>query len=76
MLETLSLAEEDCLAANVEENDYTILTGDDLEWELELFNGAVGKRVAFIENQVRLCSPSTSRFTHSADTDKLILCMC
>lgn len=74
MLDTLSSAEEDCLAANVEENDYTLLTGDDLRWELELFKGAVGKRVAFVENQVGLPFSVEDRRCHVREM--LIISMC
>lgn len=51
-LEEVSRAEEECRAANVEENDYTVFTGQDLAFELELVVQAVGKKIAFIENQV------------------------
>ena len=48
-------AEDDCVAANVEdENDYTIFTHRDLVFELELVVAALAKKIAFIENQVRL----------------------
>lgn len=40
------------MAANVEENDYTVFTGQDLAFELELVVQAVGKKIAFIDNQV------------------------
>lgn len=51
-LEELDLA---CREANVEENDHTVFTLDDLEFELELVTTSVSKKAAFIENQVRLC---------------------
>ena len=41
-----------CLEANVEENDYTVVTLEDLEWELELVAGGLKKKIAFIENSV------------------------
>jgi hypothetical protein len=44
-------AEADCLAANVEENDYTIFTCQDLEFELELVKQGIAKKIAFIDNQ-------------------------
>jgi hypothetical protein len=53
----VSGAEEECGAANVEENDYTVFTGQDLAFELELVVQAVGKKIAFIDNQVR-CRPA------------------
>ena len=37
----------------MEENDYTVLTFDDLEHELELAEAEVRKKIAFVENQVR-----------------------
>jgi len=36
----------------VEENDYTVFTCQDLEFELELVVHAVGKKIVFIDNQV------------------------
>jgi hypothetical protein len=41
-----------CLEAKVEENDYTVLTFDDLEYELELAESNIRKKIAFVENQV------------------------
>lgn len=49
-LEELDLA---CREANVEENDHTVFTLDDLVFELELITTSVFKKAAFIENQVR-----------------------
>jgi hypothetical protein len=51
-LEGLVSAEDECTKANVEENDYTVLRAEDLRWELELIQKSLGKRVAFIENQI------------------------
>lgn len=45
------MAEAECLAANVEENDYTIFTCQDLEFELELLKQSISKKITFIENQ-------------------------
>src|ERR1700722_2736664 len=45
-------AEAECLAANVEENDYTLFTCQDLEFELELVRQSIAKKIAFINNQV------------------------
>jgi hypothetical protein len=53
-LATVSAAETECNAANVEENDYTIFTFQDLEFELELVVQSIAKKIAFIDNQVRL----------------------
>ncbi|RUS15386.1 hypothetical protein BC937DRAFT_92529 [Endogone sp. FLAS-F59071] len=41
-----------CVAANVEENDYTIYTVDDLSFDLKLVQQAVQKKSGFIENQI------------------------
>ncbi|KAM6494458.1 actinin-like protein [Amanita muscaria] len=51
-LEEAVVAEEECTAANVEENDYTIFSCQDLEFELELFVQSIGKKIAFIDNQI------------------------
>lgn len=50
-LQDITAAEQECIDANIEENDYTIFTRQDLEFELELVQDAVAKRMAFIENQ-------------------------
>ena len=52
LLDVLGAAEQDCVDANVEENDYTIFSRQDLEFELELVQQAVAKKMLFIENQV------------------------
>lgn len=41
-----------CLEANVEENDYTVYSYDELEYELGLAKQSVVKKLAFIENQI------------------------
>jgi hypothetical protein len=48
-LEQLDLV---CREANVEENDHTVFTLDDLVFELELVTTSVAKKAAFIENQI------------------------
>lgn len=53
-LARVSRAEADCVAANVEENDYTIFTCQDLEFELELLRQSIAKKISFIDNQVLL----------------------
>lgn len=45
-------AEQDCLEANVEENDYTIYTADDLEFETEEVRKSAARKIAFVENQI------------------------
>lgn len=49
----MASTEQECQAANVEENDYTIFTCQDLQFELELVVQSVVKKIAFIDNQVR-----------------------
>lgn len=51
-LSLVSSAENECLAANVEENDYTVFTCQDLEFELELVTQCIAKKISFIDNQV------------------------
>ena len=51
-LAELASAEEDCQAANVDENDYTVFTSQDLGFELELVVQSISKKVAFIDNQI------------------------
>jgi hypothetical protein len=51
-LANVAKAEAECSAANVEENDYTVFTCQDLEFELELVVQSIAKKIAFIHNQV------------------------
>ncbi|KAI6114389.1 calponin homology domain-containing protein [Pisolithus sp. B1] len=51
-LSRVSRAENDCISANVEENDYTIFTCQDLEFELELLAQSIAKKISFIDNQI------------------------
>ncbi len=53
-LADVASAEAECAAANVEENDYTVFTCQDLEFELELVVQSIAKKIAFIDNQVGL----------------------
>lgn len=48
----MAAAEGECNAANVEENDYTVFTCQDLAFELELVIQSIVKKIAFIDNQV------------------------
>ncbi|KAH8922201.1 spectrin repeat-containing protein [Atractiella rhizophila] len=48
----IASVEKQCIEANVEENDYTVYTYEDLEFELGLVQKSVTKKIAFIENQV------------------------
>lgn len=51
-LAELASAEADCQAANVDENDYTVFTYQDLQFEHELVTQGISKKIAFIDNQV------------------------
>ncbi|KAI1794952.1 actinin-like protein [Ganoderma leucocontextum] len=51
-LEAVIAAEDECRAANVDENDYTAFTVEDLRFELELVTGTIAKKLAFIDNQI------------------------
>jgi chromosome segregation ATPase len=53
-LGTVEVAEAECVAAKVEENDYTVFTCQDLEFELELVVQSIAKKIAFIDNQACL----------------------
>ncbi|WWD05463.1 hypothetical protein V865_003540 [Kwoniella europaea PYCC6329] len=48
----ISSLNNSCQEAKVEENDYTVLTYDDLEYELSLAEAGVKKKVAFVDNQL------------------------
>ncbi|KAG6878508.1 hypothetical protein C0993_005438 [Termitomyces sp. T159_Od127] len=52
VLANVASVEAECEAANVEENDYTVFTCQDLGFELELLNQSVVKKIAFIDNQI------------------------
>ncbi|GAE00084.1 conserved hypothetical protein [Paecilomyces variotii No. 5] len=51
-LETIADLEEQCIEANIEENDYTTYTLDELSYELSLVKSSVSKKLAFLENQM------------------------
>ncbi|KAG5634399.1 hypothetical protein H0H81_002110 [Sphagnurus paluster] len=51
-LADVASAETECRSANVEENDYTVFTCQDLEFELELVTQSLVKKIAFIGNQI------------------------
>ena len=52
-LADIAKVEEDCQAANIDENDYTVFTYQDLEFEHELVVQSISKKISFIGNQVR-----------------------
>ncbi|KAG1748735.1 calponin homology domain-containing protein [Suillus lakei] len=51
-LTRVAKAEQDCVVANVEENDYTVFTCQDLEFELGLVTQSLAKKISFIDNQI------------------------
>lgn len=51
-LSVISGVEQECVAANIEENDYTVFSCQDLQFELELLVQSIAKKISFIENQV------------------------
>ena len=51
-LEIIAGLDQQCIEANVEENDYTTYTYDELEYELGLVKASVSKKLAFLENQM------------------------
>ena len=57
-LEGVEAAEAECVAAKVEENDYTVFTCKDLEFELELVVQSIAKKISFIDNQAYILLPS------------------
>ena len=44
--------DEQCSEANIEENDFTTYTYEELEYELGLVKSSVSKKLAFLENQM------------------------
>lgn len=44
--------DQQCAEANIEENDFTTYTYDELDYELDLVKSAVSKKLAFLENQM------------------------
>ncbi|KAH9889930.1 actinin-like protein [Cubamyces lactineus] len=51
-LHIVAAAEDECRDANVDENDYTVFTVEDLRFELELVSQSITKKIAFIDNQI------------------------
>lgn len=50
-LDTIADLDEQCAEANIEENDFTTYTFDELSYELGLVKSSVSKKLAFLENQ-------------------------
>ncbi|KZZ89064.1 Calponin-domain containing protein [Ascosphaera apis ARSEF 7405] len=53
-LETIAELDHECQEANIEENDYTTYTFEELCYELSLVKSSVQKKLTFLENQVVL----------------------
>jgi Ca2+-binding EF-hand superfamily protein len=51
-LEIVEEVDNQCQEANIEENDFTTYTYDELEYELGLVKSSVQKKLAFLENQI------------------------
>ena len=51
-LDIIASLDEQCAEANIEENDFTTYTYDELEYELGLVKSSVSKKLAFLENQM------------------------
>ncbi|KAK9449246.1 calponin homology domain-containing protein [Limtongia smithiae] len=52
LLASLSQLRQDLEEANVEENDYTVYSYDELDYEFKLAKDALSKKLLFIENQI------------------------
>ncbi|KAL8827636.1 MAG: hypothetical protein Q9191_003063 [Dirinaria sp. TL-2023a] len=51
-LDTLLVLDQQCAEANIEENDFTTYTYDELAYELGLVKSSVAKKLSFLENQM------------------------
>ena len=51
-LQTIEAVDTKCQEANIEENDFTTYTYDELCYELGLVKSSVSKKLAFLENQM------------------------
>jgi len=71
-LEDVEAAEAECVAAKVEENDYSVFTCQDLEFELELVVQSIAKKISFIDNQAYIYFlPSAVLFLTEVVTDRV-----
>ena len=57
-LHRIKKLDQDCEEANIEENDHTVHSYDDLEYEYGLAKGSVTKKLGFLENQVFITNPA------------------
>ena len=51
-LDSIAALDQQCEEANIEENDFTTYTYDELEYELGLVKSSVAKKLSFLENQM------------------------
>ncbi|KAJ6072261.1 hypothetical protein PENARI_c002G08903 [Penicillium arizonense] len=51
-LDTIAELDEQCAEANIEENDFTTYTLDELAYELSLVKSSISKKLAFLDNQM------------------------
>ncbi|KAJ5099502.1 hypothetical protein N7532_006503 [Penicillium argentinense] len=51
-LDTIAELDEQCAEANIEENDFTTYTLDELSYELSLVKSSISKKLAFLDNQM------------------------
>jgi Ca2+-binding EF-hand superfamily protein len=51
-IQTIEAVDEKCQEANIEENDFTTYTYDELWYELGLVKSSVQKKLSFLENQI------------------------
>lgn len=51
-LDTIAAVDAQCEEANIEENDFTTYSYDELAYELSLVKSSVQKKLAFLENQM------------------------
>ncbi|KAJ5908110.1 hypothetical protein N7495_000792 [Penicillium taxi] len=51
-LDAIAELDEQCAEANIEENDFTTYTLDELSYELSLVKSSISKKLAFLENQM------------------------
>lgn len=51
-LDSITELDKQCAEANIEENDFTTFTLDELSYELSLVKSSISKKLAFLENQM------------------------
>ncbi|KAI7281343.1 alpha-actinin-2 [Hortaea werneckii] len=51
-LNIIANLDQQCQEANIEENDYTVYTYDELVYEMSLVKSSVQKKLAFLDNQI------------------------